>query len=181
MGQSIKNLKAAILVAVSGFIVWTEVLPAYEFTSSLKLTAEERMQLLNSRQDLLKKVNDLGAEYDSRYSELQRMAFVVPDSKELPEVIAMVESIFSQTGNILGDYTIGNANTDEEGLKNISLTISAKGSYESFVNLIKTIEKNIRIFDIVYLSVSEDLQDISGGSLNIEIKGDIYWLKQGMN
>lgn len=177
MVQSIKNLIAAVLVAISGFLLWAQVLPKYELTSALKLTIIEKQELLSLRTDIARSVNDLNEEYSKRYAELQRLALVVPETKNISEVISMTEAMFSQTGNILGEFVVTNSSALDEALQKVFLDIASTGSYENMLNLLSAIESNIRLFDITSLSISEDAESTTG-ELDFNIKGDIYWLDQ---
>ncbi|OGN01404.1 MAG: hypothetical protein A3B91_03560 [Candidatus Yanofskybacteria bacterium RIFCSPHIGHO2_02_FULL_41_29] len=177
MVQSIKNLIAATLVAISGFLLWTQILPIYELTSSLKPKITERLEFLKTRIELTAKIESLKKERDNRHAEFQRLAIVVPETKSLPELISMLEKMFSQTGNILSGFTIGEV-TNEKSLKNIFLDISSSGSYESVLNILNAIENSLRLFDITFLSISEDSGPSNNNRLDFQIKGYIYWLSK---
>jgi len=179
MVQSIKNLIAATLIAISGFLCWTEVLPVYDLTSGLKDLIAEKEIVLSARAEIAQKIKQLNEEYGSRYAELQRLALLLPKTKSLPEIISMVEAMFSQTGNVIGEYLMSDASQAGSNLKTVTLTLSSEGTYGSFINLLNIIENNIRLLDVTSLDISENLE--SAGSdprLNLQIKGNTYWLQQ---
>ncbi len=180
MVQSIKNLIAAILIAISGFLVWTQILPVYYSTASLKSTITEKEAILQSRTEILAKIKALNEEYNSRFTELQRLALVVPKSKGLPELVSMVEAIFSQTGNPITEFMIVDSSGQNELLKSMTVTMSSSGTYNSFYNLLKILETNIRLIDVESISVSEDLQAFNPEAVVTELKGEVYWLDQGV-
>src|SRR3989344_4317589 len=99
MALSIKNLMAAILISISGFLSFTRILPAYEFVSALRDYIDIKSDLLKDRTEIFNKINNIKAKNDSRFNELQRLSLVVPEKKNLPEIISTVEAIVSQTGN----------------------------------------------------------------------------------
>ena len=140
MALSIKNLIASVLIAISGFLFWTEVLPTYGQTSNLKTYITNRSELLSARTVIVKKIEDLNRKRSDRYIELQRLALITPESKNLPEIISMIEAMFSRTGNMLGDFTIGDASSPGKALRRVFLEISSKGSYRSSLNLLADIE-----------------------------------------
>src|SRR3989344_5383805 len=100
MALAIKNLIATILIAVSAFIFWTNILPKYEGVSALRPVIEEKKSLLASRIEIVEKLKNLQKEYENRYNELQRLALVAPRNKSIPEFISTIEDISSKTGNI---------------------------------------------------------------------------------
>lgn len=177
MAQSIKNLIASLMISISGFLFWTQVLPVYQFTSQLKSVISERRELFISRTEIMKKIEDLNSERGARYSEIQRLALFIPETKSLPEIISMIESMMSQSGNALGEFSFGDTSTPEV-LKVIALDIGSIGTYDSLLNLLGIIERNIRLFDVTFISISENPESIGGNLLNFQLKGHIYWLKQ---
>ena len=110
MAQSIKNLTAAILIAISAFLAWTEVLPAYGFTGILKSTIVEKQELLNLKSEVNTRIEQLNKERSTRYAELQRFSLVTPEIVSLPELVSTLESIFSKSGHLLSDFTVGRSN-----------------------------------------------------------------------
>lgn len=176
MVQSIKNIIAAILIAISGFLFWTNIYPAYQLTSQLKTKISERELILVSKTEIIKSIEDIKDDYESRYSEMQRLLLVVPDKKSLPEIISTLEAVFFQTGNFIGDLTVADDFKEGETLRNIGLVISSTGNYDSVINLLSIVEKNIRLFDITGISISEDQNAAVEGQLNIQLNGNVYWL-----
>jgi hypothetical protein len=179
MTQSIKNLTAAILIAISSFLVWTEIVPAYGFTGLLKSTIVEKQELLNLKSEVATGIERLNKERGARYAELQRFSLVAPETVSLPELISTIESIFSKSGHLLSEFTIGKSN--EADLKNggfgiINVETSSKGTYAGFLQVLDYLEKNIRLFDVKEVSVGEDLSGVAN-QLGLTIRGDVYWIR----
>jgi len=180
MAQSIKNLTAAILIAISAFLAWTEILPAYGFTGILKSTIVEKQELLNLKSEVSTRIEELNKERGIRYAELQRFSFVAPEILGLPELVSTLESIFSKSGHLLSDFTIGKSNqTDIKngGLGFINIEANSRGSYEGFIQVLDYLEKNIRLFDIKEISVGEDVSG-AADQLSLTIRGNVYWIKE---
>lgn len=185
MVGSIKNLIAAILVSISGFLFWTNVLPEYDHISGLKLVVEERVALLESRNQIVQRFVELRSEYERRYGELQRLAFVVPEKKNLPGMITTVDAISSKIGTTLGELTIGSEGSSPGQASNIlSLKINIQSPYESFLNFLGHIEKNLRLIDVNSLTItskdtSGQVSNPSGGPslLGIQVEAKAYYLK----
>lgn len=179
MAQSIKNLTAAILIAISVFLAWTEILPVYMATNSLKATMAEKQELLTLRLEVKERIDQLNGERTSRYAELQRFSLVAPETASLPEIVSTLESIFSKSGHVLYEFTIGKSN--DTGRKNkdfstVSVEASSRGTYDGFIQVLSYIENNIRLFDVKEVSVGEDLSG-APNQLSLKVKGDVYWIK----
>ncbi len=179
MTQSIKNLTAAILIAISSFLVWTKIVPAYGFTGLLKSTIVEKQELLNLKSEVVTGIERLNKERGARYAELQRFSLVAPETVSLPELISTIESIFSKSGQLLSEFTIGKSN--EADIKNggfgvVNVETSSKGTYAGFLQVLDYLEKNIRLFDVKEVSVGEDLSGVAN-QLGLTIRGDVYWIR----
>jgi hypothetical protein len=180
MVRSIKNIIAAILISVSAFLSWTNILPKYDYYSALKITIESRQALLKSREGIFEKVSDLQKEYQQKYAELQRMGLVIPEKKNLPEMISTIDSIFSNSGLNPGGLTIGGGKGGQGSLTdNVIFDIVTESTYESLINLLTHIEKNIRLIDVSSLTISVKIGDTPEGSipLSVQLKGSAYYLK----
>lgn len=180
MAQSIKNITAAILIAISAFLAWTEIAPAYGFTELLKTTINERQELLNLKSEVKERIEELNKERAIRYAELQRFSLVAPENTSLPELISTLESIFSKSGHLLSEFIISKgsaASLKNSGFGLISIEASSRGTYKGFIQVLDYLEKNIRLFDVKEVNLSENF---SGGigQLGLEIKGDVYWIKE---
>lgn len=184
MVQSIKNLTAAILISISIFLAWVEVMPAYEFTRLLKSTITERQELLDLKSEVANRIKQLNDERSVRYAELQRFSLVAPEETSLPELVSTLESIFSQSGHLLFEFTIGKSNgansDNHSGFGLVNVEANSRGTYEGFIQVLDHLEKNIRLFDVQEINIGEDL---SGGNnhLTLKMKGDVYWVKEIKN
>ena len=181
MARSIKNLIAALLVAISGFLVWTEVLPMYDFTSQLKTIIQEKSDLIASRTEIIEKISSLNKESEGKYSELQRLALIIPEGKNIPELISSSDAIFSESGMTLSNIKIGEiSDTGLESVNKISVELSGQGSYLSLISLLTNLEKHIRLNDVVSFSAQKDINFSSTEIpvLNVQISATTYWLKE---
>ncbi len=177
MARSIKNLVAAILISISCYFAWTSIWPAYNVASFLKDQIEERNSLLASRAEIFKKIEDLKNESNSKYTELRRLALVLPEEKSFPELITAMESIYSQSGIILPGLQPGAVN-DPGKISKISLKNSSEATYKQLLTLMSYLEKGIRIFDINSISAGLDSGGIDSQDplLNFTLQGQFYYL-----
>ena len=180
MAQSIKNLTAAILIAISMFLAWTEIVPAYGFTRLLKSTIIERQELLGLRSEVADRIEQLNNERGARYAELQRFSLVAPEDTSLPELVSTLESIFSRSGHSLFEFTVGKsseANLNNSGFGLVNVETNSRGTYEGSIQVLDYLEKNIRLFDVKEVSIGEDFSH-EANQLSLKIKGDVYWIKE---
>lgn len=177
MARSIKNLIAAVLIAISGYLGWSEILPAYSVISFLQSHIGEKTEDLKSRTEIVKKIENLRNESNSKYSELQRLALVVPKKKGFPELITAIENIYSQSGITLPEITLGASDTREQ-LNQIKFNAEGEGDYIKFLTFLDYLERNIRLYDVDSIDISLNSLNLSDPNpeLNFNIEGRFYWL-----
>jgi len=179
MARSIKNLIAAVLISISCFLVWTRVLSAYTLTSFLEQRIEERSMVLATRNEIYEKIEKIRAESSAKYSELQRLAIVIPEEKNFPGLISAMESIYSKSGISLPELNINEAKSTDQ-LGKISIEVRNEGTYSQFLNLLRNIEKNTRIIELHDIAIGLTSDSKTAGLidpvLSIVIKGEAYWI-----
>jgi Tfp pilus assembly protein PilO len=184
MARSIKNLIAAILISLSCYLAWTQALPAYTVTSFLSSRLDEKNILLASRTETIQKIDKLKSEVNSRYSELQRLALVIPEQKGLAEIVTSLDSIYSGSGVNIPELKITDVKSiDTKGL--IGIEVDNNATYSQLVSLLRAIEKSTRIIDInsVEISISAESKNVKGLKdpvLTAILKGQAYWIKPGV-
>ena len=180
MTRRIKNLIAAVLIAISGYLGWTEILPAYPVITFMKAKIEEKNSLLVTRAEIINQIDKLRKESNAKYAELQRLALVVPEKKSIPEIITAVESIYSRSGFILSELGPGDSSGGGQVAK-IGLKTSATGTYSQFLDFLGYFENNIRLFDVNKIDVGlpriSEGSEINNPKLGFTIEGQFYWLQ----
>ena len=161
---------------------WTNILPEYDYYSGLKTAIGVKQALLTSREGIANKVSGLQKEYQQKYSELERLGLVIPEKKDLAELISTIDSIFSATGTIPNGVVISSVKGGiDSQTDNITFDITTESTYESLLNLLAYLEKNIRLMDTTALTIGikPGVSTVVGGSilLSIQIRGTAYYLK----
>lgn len=178
MARSIKNLVAAMLISVSGFLLMTIVWPEYKLTEDLKDILSQRVSSFEDRQNILETVGKIKSEKNNLYAELERLSLLLPRKESLPEIITMIETVARTNGITIQGLTIGRGSNDN-GMGQINIKLNSEGSYENFYYLLKTMEKNLRLLDIARISISEITRNSSENNLiEFSVDGNVYWLSE---
>ncbi|OGN02704.1 MAG: hypothetical protein A2655_03265 [Candidatus Yanofskybacteria bacterium RIFCSPHIGHO2_01_FULL_43_42] len=174
-----KNYLGVGLIGLAIIAFWIFVMPAWNRTSMLNDAITERGDLLSSREEILRKVDDLNKQYQERSSDVSRISSVVPNAKSAAELISTVETITQQTGLQLIEVTMGESGNQEQELQTVFIELGLVGSYPSLTAFLDLIEKNLRLIDVFELSASQ--ASIPGQQivLNFRIKANAYYLKVG--
>lgn len=177
MARSIKNLIAAILISVSCYLGWVEILPAYSKITFLNDNINGKKDLLVSRVKVIEQIGKLKKENLTKYNELQRLSLVVPEKRSFPEIITAIENIYSKNGFILEQLAPGDIKSIEQ-LQKIGLKAQAEGTYSQFIRFLNFFEKNIRIFDVskIEIGLPQAAGESADPQLDITVEGQFYWL-----
>src|SRR3989338_994063 len=174
MTQSIKNIVAALLIAISSYYLLSQDLPLFDLTSDMKNVIAERQVLLESYKKIADSIRDIAKDKDSRYSEIQRLALLAPKKYEIPEVITTVEAMFKKSGLNLSEIQItSQASKKNEPFNYVKIKLSTTTTdYFTILNLLDLVERNLRVIDIDKLGISKD-NKVSGG-LGVSVEATMY-------
>ena len=142
--KAIKNIIGSVFIAIAVLVFWVFILPGYEKQSYFKSSDEIRSSAIDLKSELIQKVADLNKEYQDKFSELKRLSLVVPDEKNIAEVITGIEDISSQSGIHLSDFTVSDVldSTKTGDYGTLSLNINFSGDYESVLSFLDRIERH---------------------------------------
>ncbi len=179
MGSS-KDLIGALLVGIGIFATWAFTIPGYQAASTVSAVISEKEVELSKKQEILERISGLKREYEDRAQEIEKLSQVVPTKKSIQEIVAMVESAGSVNGlNIVSVAATGGVSTNTNvPYDRVNFEVEFSGSYPSFYGFLDTIEKNLRLLDVVSFDISPPSGEGVAASLAIKLKMEGYVLKE---
>src|SRR3989344_3440299 len=93
-----KNYLGVGLAGLAIIVFWIFGMPAWDRVSLLNGATAEREDILSSRTEILKKIEDLNSQYQQRSSDVSKISSVVPNAKGAAELVSTVEAGTPQTG-----------------------------------------------------------------------------------
>lgn len=173
-----KNYIGASLIAVAGFFIWGWVLPGYNTITELKDLVKERQDLISSRSAIIANIATLTQEYQKRAADIKKLSAIAPNKKSVAEIVSTMENIASRNGMQLTGETISEQKGEEGSMySSVLIDVSLSGSYASLVSLLQSLEKNLRLMDVVSIDVSPGTAPGSATGLNFRIKMSAYFIK----
>ena len=151
-------------------------MPAWDRVSLLNEAIAEREGILSSREEILRRVDDLNKQYRERSSDVGKISSVVPNAKSAAELVSTIEATTQQTGLQLVEITMGESGSQQEELQTVFLELGLIGSYPSLTAFLDLLEKNIRLIDVFELSASQTSAPGAQIVLNFRIKANAYYL-----
>lgn len=171
-----KNYLGASLTGLAIIVLWVFGMPSWDGVSLLRDAITEREDILSSRTEILRRVEDLNKQYQARSGDVNKIASVVPNAKSAAEIVSTVETVTQQTGLQLVEITMGKSGTQQEELQTVFLELGLVGNYPSLTAFLDLLEKNLRLIDILELSASQASTPGQQIVLNFRVKANTYYL-----
>ena len=172
-----KKLAGAVLGAGGLVLFYIVILPAWLSAGVLSDQIENQRLALDKKQKLVDKVADLKEKVTGKRNEINRLASILPQDKELQSVVVNLEDIAKTSGIQIKTLKTGLVGLEGVSFKTIQAEVAASGQYSAVVDFIKSLEKNLRIFDLQQVVVSLDDSSVIPGNLNLEIKFNTYFVE----
>ena len=171
-----KNYLGAVLAGLAVIVFWILTMPIWDRMSLLNEAIAGRNDILASRKDLLKKVDELNAQYRERTSDVSKISSIVPSSKSAAELVSTLEAISQQSGMQLVEVVMSDPGDTQQGLQTVLFELGLIGNYPSLNVFLESLEKNLRLTDISEMSVTQASLTGAHISLNFRIKAKAYYL-----
>lgn len=174
-----KKLIGAGLAAI-GFILFAVLVwPLFGVLSEAREAVDSGQAILDQRKTVIDKMADLKRTVDSQQVRLDQFTSVLPTEKRTHEIIVSIEDMANQSGLELRELKTAEVITTERnrGYEVLQVGIGGSGSYQSVLNFIRSLEKNLRLFDVQSFTVSLDSSTgETTGRLNIDLQLFTYYL-----
>jgi cell division protein FtsB len=105
----------------------------------------------------------------------QDLGVMVPTSIDPVRLIDEVNSIAEQNGFVLSDVSYIDSNNLGKGRSGYTVSFITKGNYLRFTELIKSLEKSLRIFVVTSVSFSAPTQ--AGDLTTFQVRLDSYYMQ----
>ncbi len=166
-------------------MIASAVLVAFAFLWSYYDAIQEVRNLIQSKelqvvkkQNFIEKITGTRKQVEARKEDLDKVEFLLSSGRHTEDVIVNLEAITQEAGVTIGDFKTGVAKGGSgEEFEVMQIELSTSGQYATIFNLIRLLEKNLRIFDIQEFTISKK----DGGSfatpLLATLKMNTYYLK----
>lgn len=171
-----KNTLAAIIFAISLFLLFVLVAPEYDAVKVAQKAVESRRLLLGERTVLLSNVLELDKQVRARQADVGKIKSFLPERKQIDEVVSSIQKITEQSGLQLSGLTISEASlAGEAEYRKIFIGGDLIGAYPAFVNFLKLLEQSLRLYDVFEITAAASTTLL--GNVNFAIKMNAYYLK----
>lgn len=171
--------------SIAGFAVF--IVPHYNTVSELRTQKADYNQVLANARKYKEERNALVKKYNSfDQVKIGQLATMLPNNPDNMKLILSLQSVASQYGLVLqnvktedtADTTTAAGrvtNSASSDLGSLTINFSVVGSYTSFTNYIRTLEKSLRMIEIQKVSFSATDPKTQNYQYTVSVK--TYWLK----
>lgn len=177
---SYKKLIGAGLAGLAVILFFIMALPAWQSISNFQAEIKTRQGTLDQKTALVQKIADWKKETLDNEGNLDKLATILPQDKKTQDIIVGLEDIAKTAGiqmKSLRTGAVSQTGGSNAGYQLFQVEVSGSGQYKAIVDFIKSLEKNLRIFDVQQITISTDTSASSSGGLNLQAKFYAYYVE----
>ncbi len=175
------TIVSIIIFLASIGIFFGYVDPTYQGDKTLSAQLGQYENALSNSKDLLAERDKLIAKQNTfSQSDLSKLQTLLPDSVDSVSLIIELDSIASQFGMRIRNFSAtpgdqsGTLGVNTSPLGTLTLTFTTTASFETFVAFLKAIENDLRLIDVSSVTFSS----ASNNSVyDFTLSINTYWLK----
>ena len=181
-----KILISLFLLAGAGVIFFTESKNYFPEIKILRKQVSSYNETINTAKKVRSSIDKTLGEYNAiSQDNVDRINKMVPSGAESMKLVVQIDDMMRKNGlSLTGIDSKDSIDEKPASLvsknggrtaETVSLSIKARGSYESFHSFIKQLEKSLRLIDVVSVKISPVGQD----DYSFSIEAVSYWRKTG--
>lgn len=185
-----------IIIAITAFVIAGAVFfwytkPAYDSTKILQeeiaqfdQALERANELQALRQQLLSRFNAFNP------ADVERLSKLLPDHVDNVRLILDLDNLAARFGLAIQNVVVGEGGGRSSGeaaatiiaqgdrqYDSLTLSFTTYGSYETFIQLIESLEQSLRIVDLIALSVAAAPGPQGQQTYRFDVTIRTYWLR----
>lgn len=199
--MSAKSLVIILCILASILIVWQLVLPVYDKIAVIKQEVGQAQKKVEKLEELEAKLKDFAQTYKDKESSINKLYKIMPNGKDVPEILNRFESLSFQSGVILNSIDFSEVESEknisqtgavsasemgaetlsieqtglssEVGVKKLALDLKISGTYDAFRGFLDNLENCVRLADVQKLNFS--FKGEGSDLADFNITADVYY------
>ncbi|KKR03952.1 MAG: hypothetical protein UT31_C0006G0007 [Parcubacteria group bacterium GW2011_GWF2_39_13b] len=196
-----KSLVIILCILASVLVVWQLVLPVYDKITAINQEIGQAQKKVKKLEELEAKLKELAQVYKDKEPSISKLYKIMPNSKDVPEILNRFEALSFQSGVILNSLDFAEAEegkkaartapaSDQEGavsaggtlpagqeeetpVKTLTLGFKISGTYDAFRGFLDNLENCVRLADVQKISFAFSGE---GGDLaDFNITANVYY------
>lgn len=180
-----KILISLFLLAGAGVIFFTESKNYFPEIKSLRKQVSSYNETINTAKKVRSSIDKTLGEYNAiSQDNVDRVNKMIPSGADSMKLVIQIDEMMRKNGLSLASIDFKDVIDEKPSLaskngvrtaETVSLSMKARGSYESFHSFVEKLEKSLRLIDINSVKISLVGQD----DYSFSIEAVSYWRKTG--
>lgn len=169
---------SSIIAALAFIMFFVLVMPQYDAIKLFRETVAARETLFAERSAIISRIQELERQAETRQADIDRLSTFMPQGKQIDEIVSSLEKIAANSGmqlNVITTSEAGAATAEDQ--KRVFISIDLTGTYPNLINFLKSLEQNLRLYDVSEIIVSPATITGPGNNLNFALKMYAYYLE----
>lgn len=158
---------SVLLLAIAGVILLA-IVPFLRSVQAGETELAQQEQVLKNSEDLVAVLNQLTAQFGSLQGDLGKVEIAIPSKEDLPRLLVEIPQLVAQNGMILSNIAFGESDEKVEGYRSTSINLATKGTYLNLKSFLRTLEQNLRLYDVVSIKFGEASNGQHGFEFSIQ-------------
>lgn len=150
--MSIKPVVTAICFSLALFLLLFMVWPKYQTLQDVNQKVKQAQAQLQKNKEYVSKLETLSGRLDQRQQAMDKVETALPSKAGLPNLLHFLHDVSSNQGLLLKDVGEISEASSQGKIKRINVNLSLIGSYPSFKNFVRAVEKSSRIVEVKNIS-----------------------------
>lgn len=169
----------ALMVSGALVAVFALVWPRYDAIQEAKDNLAAKELAIAKKQKFVEKMTDLRKQIEARRDDLSKLENLLSSGKHAEEITVNIEAITQEAGVTIGEFRSGAGKSESgENFEILPIELTVSGPYAAIFNLVKLLERNLRIFDIQEVSINKKEGGVFTAPLLASLKMNTYYLKR---
>lgn len=167
-----------LLFLAAGAIFFWILSPLWDGAQAAIELKKENENNLVKRKKLTENLDRLIGQYNERVNDFSSLGKAVPAGQNIPEILVVLEALASENGLTFSGIDFKPKESKIVGIKALSMDIRLKGSYPDFQKYIVSMEKSLRLFDVMSVSfngISPGQFQINPNNLDFNLLVNAYY------
>lgn len=146
-----------LLIGAGGAVLQVYVRPGWDTITERRVEIATVEDAITKTQDVIRLRDELVSKYNAvSQSDIERVRAFLPAGSDITGMLIDIDSLAKSAGVKLGSIGFQEAAggaTPVAGLETLALSIGVTGSYEAFQLFLEALERNLRLMDVVDISL----------------------------
>lgn len=181
-----KGILPLVFIAIALGLFFFQVSPQYAVVKELRVESKQYDEALRIAQELKQLQSELAQKLSSfSVTDLDKLEKFLPERLDSVRIIFDIDGIASKHNIRINDPKVsespasrGVVNTVKQTYSTVNVSFNFNSTYPEAVIFLKDVERSLRLFDSVAVSIKPAEKKSVGGPYSFAVVLNTYWIKE---